>query len=279
MNKTKILDIENNGLNMAVDDNYLYMRNNRIMYKFDLSRMCITTQNEIFKKDGKARGFSIFNEFIFLWDFLDLYILNKNDLTIIDSLRLGENLSSDVCGVMWFDPPDAYVKIRNGWVYVLNINTKSINKIQVSDISFWSDCVTEKYLYVGTVNGELLELDKTSFKITRKIQLHKKNIYSIVHEGGLLYTASQDGTIKVVNTAILETVNVAKKAVTGMVEFAGIHSDNIIVAGNRNPLAFWDKKTLQLRESVNLVYNRDSTLSGNNLYFCDNHSIYKVDLV
>ena len=265
-------------MNMAVNSQYLYMRCNRFMFRYDLDGTNIAAQNKIFKKDGKARGFSIFGDFIFLWDFLDLYILNKDNLEVIDVLRLGENLSSDVCGVMWFDAPKAYVKIRNGWIYVLDINTKNIDKIRGSDSSFWSDCVTEKHLFVGTVNGELLEIDKATLKVTRKIQLCKKNIYSIVHENGLLYTASQDGTIKSVKAETFETINVAKKAVVGMVEFVGIHNDNLIIAGHRNPLAFWDKKTLQLRESVDFPYNRSSVISNDTLFVCDSQSVYKVDL-
>ena len=278
MKKRKIFDIENDGLNMAVDGKYLYMCCNRSMYKYDLDRMSIEVQNELFKKDGKARGFSIFNDFVFLWDFLDLYILNKDNLDIIDVLRLGENLSSDVCGTMWFDSPKVYVKIRNGWIYVLDITTKKIDKIQVSDTSFWSDCVTEKYLFVGTVNGELLEIDKASLETTRKIQLCKKNIYSIVYENGLLYTVSQDQTIKVVDSVSLEIISVAKKAVVGMVDIVGIYNDNLIIAGERNPLSFWDKKSLQLHESVDFPYNRNSIISNDSLFICDRQSIYKVVL-
>ena len=99
---------------MAVDEQYLYVRNNRSMYKYDLNSMNITAQNEIFKKDGKARGFRYLTNSFFFGVFLDLYILNKEDLTIIDSLRLGENLSSDICGVMWFNSPKVCIKIRIG---------------------------------------------------------------------------------------------------------------------------------------------------------------------
>ena len=277
LKKIKILDIKNDGLmNMAVECQYLYIRCNRSMYKYDLNSMSIIKQNEIFKKDGKARGFSIFNDFIFLWDFLDLYIINKSNLRITDIFRLGENLSSDICGVMWFDPPKAYVKIRNGWIYVLDIIAKNIEKIQVSDSSFWSDCLTKNHLFIGTINGELLEINKTALKVTRKTQCCKKNIYSIVYENSLLYTASQDGTIKAVDAVTFETINIAKKAVVGMVEFIGIHNGSLIIAGHRNPLAFWDKKTLQLCESVDFPYNRSSVINNDTLFICDNQSIYKV---
>ena len=280
MEKLKILDIENDGLlNMGIDEQYLYVRCNRFIYKYDLNNMSVVAQNEIFKKDGKARGFSVLHDFVFLWDFLDLYILNKDDLSIIDVLRLGENLSSDVCGVMYFDSPKAYVKIRNGWIYVLDINSKNIDKIQISDSSFWSDCVTETHLFVGTVNGELLEIDRFSLEVIRKIQLCKKNIYSIVHENGLLYTASQDGTIKVVDSKTFETIKIAQKAVVGMVEFVGIYNDELIIAGHRNPLAFWDKKTLQMCKTAEFPYNRSSVISNDTLFVCDSQSVYKVALI
>ena len=274
MEKNKILDIENDGLNMVVEGHYLYIRCNRSMYKYDLNKMKFTEQNNIFKKDGKARGFTIFNDLVFLWDFLDIYILNKKNLEVISVLRLGENLSSDVCGVMWFDTPKAYVKIRNGWVYVLDIDTKHFDKVQLSDTSFWCNCITRNHLFAGTVNGELLEVNKATLKLTRKMQLCKKNIYGIIFKDGLLYTVSQDQTIKVVDAVSLETVKTAKKAVVGMVDIVRIHNDTLIVAGERNPLSFWDKKTLELRNSFDFPFNRNSILNNNSLFVSDRQSVY-----
>ena len=278
MRKTKIIDIENDGMNLAVDKQYLYMRGNRSMYKYDLANMRMAAEKVVFKKDGKARGFSIFDNFVFLYDFLDLYILNKDDMKLIVSLRLGENLSSDVCGIMWFNSPKAYVKIRNGLIYILDISTNTFDKVQVIDSSFWSDCVAGNRLFVGTVNGELLEIDKDSLNVIRKIQLCKKNIYSIMHEGGLLYTTSQDQTIKVIDANSFETLCVAKKAVTGMVDIVGIYKDSLIVAGERNPLAFWHKKTLQFHKTIDFPQNRNSVIKGNDLFGCDRKIVYKIAL-
>ena len=278
MEKIKILDIENDGMTLAADKQYLYFRGNRSMYKYDLLNSHMAAENTVFKKDGKARGFSIFDNFVFLYDFLDLYILCKNDLKIKSSLRLGENLSSDICGIMWLDASNVYVKMRNGGIYVLDINTNKYDKVQVSNSSFWSDCTTENYLYVGTVNGELFEISMKTLEVIRKIQLCKKNIYGIVHEDGLLYTTSQDQTIKVVDTALFETVGIAKKAVTGMVNIAGVHKNNLIITGDRNPLSLWDKKTLQLYRTVDFPQNRSTIQNGNNLFGCDRKSIYKLTL-
>ena len=278
MEKIKILDLKNDGMNLVVHDEHLYIRCNRSIYKYNLTNMQLAAENTVFKKDGKARGFSIFNNFVFLFDFLDIYILNKDDLKLISSLRIGENLSSDICGIIWFDPPRAYIKIRNGWIYVLDIETNKLEKTQISDSSFWSDCITENELFVGTVNGELLDIDKKTLEASRRIQLCKKNIYSIVYENGLLYTTSQDQTIKVIDAASFKTICVAKKAVTGMVNIIGIYKDNIIVAGERNPLTFWDKNTLQKRGSADFPQNRSSVISGDVLYGGDDDGVYKVVL-
>ncbi|MCL2285398.1 MAG: hypothetical protein FWC32_03430 [Firmicutes bacterium] len=47
MEKVKILDIENDGMGLAVEDKYLYVRCNRSIYKYDLTDMQIITENTI----------------------------------------------------------------------------------------------------------------------------------------------------------------------------------------------------------------------------------------
>jgi hypothetical protein len=120
MNITKLLSIENDGLNMAAEGQFLYLRCMRAMYKYDLTDMRLTAQNSIFKKDGKARNFSICGAFIFLTDFCDLYILEKENLRIIRVIRLGEDLSSDL-GTVRFGHGKAYICIRNGKMAVMDI--------------------------------------------------------------------------------------------------------------------------------------------------------------
>ena len=271
-NIEKLLDWENNGMNMAVDGQFLYIQSSLDMYKFDLASLDLAAQTPIFEKDGKARGFSIFGDLIFLHDFLDLYILSKDTLEIRDKLRLGENVSSDVNGVMWFEAPKAYVKIRNGWIYVLDINTKETHKIQVNESSFWSHCVTKDRLYAGTVKGELLEIDKGSLAVLRKIQLCKKNIYSVVHEDGLLYTISQDQSIKAVDAASFETVRENAKAVVGIVEIAGMYGDSLIVTGGRVSVSEWDKQTLRKRRELD--FTKDLIIHGNRLFGHNRQGVY-----
>lgn len=70
MEMMKILDLENDDLNMQVDGQFLYIRCKRAMYKYNLSNMSLSAQNVVFKKDGKARGFSIYENYIFLLIFV-----------------------------------------------------------------------------------------------------------------------------------------------------------------------------------------------------------------
>ena len=64
MEKERIIDLENDGLNMATDGLYLYIRCKRTMYKYSLTDIGLSIENVIFKKDGKARGFSICDNYI-----------------------------------------------------------------------------------------------------------------------------------------------------------------------------------------------------------------------
>lgn len=274
METTSIINLENDGLNMSVDDRFLYVRCKRDMIKYNLSDMKISSQNTIFKKDGKSRGFTICDEFICLYDFCDLYILKKDDLQIVEVIRIGVDLSSDL-GAIRFGSRKAYVCIRNGKIAVVDIDTKDINKYEISDSTFWDYCIFENRIYAGTVQGELIEVDCTDMQVLRKTELGKKNIYSVIINNGIIYTVSQDMTIKAIDAASFETVCIAKKAVKGMVKVLGVHKENLVVADRQ--ISLWDAQTLQLRERISFPahWNSGVIINGNTLYGSDNQNIYR----
>jgi len=274
----KILNIENDGLNMATDEQLLYIRCKRTMFKYNLTDMSLSAQNIIFKKDGKARNFSISKRYIFLTDFCDLYILDKNNLQVIEVMRLGEDLSSDL-GVVRCDEHKAYINIRNGEMAVMDIDTLAVSKFNISDSSSWEHSIVENRIYTGTVNGELIETDTSSMQLIRKIELCKKNIYSIVHHNGIIYTVSQDMTIKAINTETLEIVCTAKKAVKGMTRILGVYNDLLVIADGR--ISLWDKQTLELHDRFDFPtghFNKGVILYDNVLIGSDFQSIYKCTL-
>ena len=277
MNVQKLFNLENDGkLNMEVNENYLYIRGNLDFYKFDLNEMKIVQKNTVFNKNGKARGMKIFDNFIFLFDFLDLYILQKNDLKILEVFHLGENLSSDILGILWFENPKIYVKIRNGYIYAVDIQTKNIEKTKVTGTSFWSDCVIGNNLYIGTTNGVLYEIDKNNLQIKRNFPITKMNIYSIIHHENMLYTLTQDKKIIEINENF-EIVRTVKMAVNnGMANIPGTYDGQHVIADSWK-IALWDIKSLQKRKIFDFPtghYNSGVILTENRLFGHDSHDIY-----
>jgi len=280
MKTVKLIDLENDGkLNMAVDGVYLYIRCKNDIHKYDLTDTGLETKNTVFGKDGRARGLTVFGDKIFLYDFLDLYILDKGNLQVLDKIRLGTNLSSDVCGAMWFDPPNVFVKIRNGWIYDLNIETRETIKHAVSDSSFWAHCVIENKVYAGNFAGELIEFDKNGLQVKRKMQLCRKNIYDIIFHDGLLYSVSQDATLKAVDPESLGIVHDIKKAVRGMASILGIHGTNLILY-DWGQIAVWDMQKMRLIEKFDFPNGSNGgavLFAGGILYGGDYHSLYCRD--
>jgi hypothetical protein len=278
MEITKILDLDNDGLNMAADVQFLYIRCKRDIHKFDLTDMSLAAHNVIFKKDGKARNFSIYDKYVFLTDFCDLYILRKNDLQVTEILRLGEDLSSDL-GSVRFDPQKAYISIRNGKMAVMDINTRVVSKFDISASSFWDHCVVGNRVYVGTVKGELIEIDTGNMRVIHKTELCKKNIYSVVYSDGMIYTVSQDTTIKAVDASSLEIVHAAKNAVRGMARILGKYNDELIILDS-GQISFWDTQSLKQRDRFNFPagsYGKGAILHGNRLFGSDNQSVYSTE--
>ena len=278
MIKVKILDIDNDGLNMSTDKQFLYIRCKRAMFKYNLTDMSLVAQNVIFKKDGKARNFSVCEQYIFLTDFCDLYILDKSNLQVVSVMRLGEDLSSDL-GVVRFNEQKAYINIRNGKMAVMDIKTQSFSKFDISSSSSWEHTIVGNSIYTGTVNGELIETDTDSMQLVRKIKLCNKNIYSIIHNNGIIYAISQDMTIKALNIDTLELVCVAKKAVKGMTKILGIYNDWLVVADGG--ISLWNRQTLELHDRFAFPtghFNKGVVLHDNMLIGSDFQSIFKCTL-
>lgn len=274
-----LFEIANDGLNMALDAQSLYIRCKRTMYKYSLSDMSQTAYNDIFKKDGKARSFSICEKYVFLTDFCELYILEKDNLQILEILRLGEDLSSDL-GAVRFDAQKAYICIRNGKIAVMDIDTKKYQKHDISNSTFWDFCVVGNSLYAGTVQGELLEVDTTNMRVNKKTGLGKKNIYSTIFNDNLIYTVSQDMTIKATNIDSFEVACVAKKAVRGMAKILGTYK-NVLIVADSNKISIWDDKTLQLQNEFAFPtghFNKGVILNGNKLYGSDYQGVYCAEL-
>ena len=265
METTKILDLENNGVCIAADEQFLYTGCKGVLGKYCLDNMsraaCIKIKDVKKKKTVyNALWFSVFDDYIFIHDFYDLHIVQKSDLQLLYTVRLGENMSSDICGMLAYSAPNAYVKIRKGRVDVLDIYTKKATRYEVSDGSIWSQCVVGNRIFCGTAKGELLEIDRDTMQVIRKTQFYKKMaIYSVTFHNNKLYTASER-IITVVDANTFEIVPVDLQ--TDEARALGLHvgkfqtteaniigiCNNAFVAAERETVALFDTKTLQLRD-------------------------------
>ena len=278
MELKRLLELENDGLNMAVSGDFLFVRCMRSMIKYRLSGMGLEVRNVIFKKDGKARGFSVCDRYVFLTDFCELYILDKGDLSIIEVARLGTDNSSDL-GAVRFGGERAYISIRNGMMAVMDINARTAETFRVGETSSWDHCVAGKRLFSGTVGGELVETDAESMRPARKVRLCGKNICSVVHYDGTLYAVSQDMALRAVDAETLEVTGIARKAVRGMAKILGIHGGLLVIADRG--VSIWDRQTLRLRERLDLPtghFNKGALLHGKSLIGSDYRYIYGCDI-
>ena len=276
----KCINLHNDGLNMATDEDTLYVRCKRDMYSYNKEDLLEAGHAVIFKKDGKARGFSLFGNSIFLTDFCDLYMLNKNDFQVSAVYRIGSDLSSDL-GAVRFDSSNAYIGVRNGKMAVFNIQTHDNHIYDIADSSFWDFCIIGNRIYAGCVQGELLEIDTEKMQVLRAVSLGKKNIYSVVPNGKFLYTVSQDMSIKAIRIDTLEVAFQVKKAVKGMARILGVYQENLIVADS-NKVSVWNASTLNHQKTIEFPtgqYNKGIVLSGDMLFGSDTNHIFLRPIV
>ena len=114
-------------------------------------------------------------------------------------------------------------------------------------------------------------------RVIRKVDLCRKNIYSVVHGDGIIYTVSQDSTLKAVDADSFKTVCTIKKAVRSMARIIGINRDILVVADS-GQIALWDTQTLQPRGrfAFPCSFNKGVMLHGNTLYGSDYNSLYST---
>ena len=295
METVKILDLENNGVRIAADGEFLYLGSKGTISKYRLSDMSMTAHAAI-KDNTKKKTvysmlwFSVFDEYIFVWDFCDLYVVLKEDLQLLYTVRLGENSSSDICGILDFDKTNAYVNIRNGRIDVFDIKTRQATRFEISNSTIWAHCIVGNHIYCATAKGELLEIERLTMRVIRKIQLTKNMaIYSVAFYNDMLYITSEK-SIKVVDANTFEIVPIdlendelrmigvyAGELQATEANIIGIFGKNFVVAEYRT-IALFDTETLLLQERFKFPtgyrFLRYAVLDGEKLYGSDERGIY-----
>ena len=156
-----------------VTEQYIDCMCGKNLIKVDKSSGEILFQKEVFEKEGLSRKLIADEGQIFIYDFCTLYILNQKDYELVGKWQLGDDLSSDICGIA-ADQDTVYCSIRNGKIITFDRQSYQLKEFPVSESSMWSVKIYDAYLVCGTVDGKVLLLDRTTLAAEKELVLEKK---------------------------------------------------------------------------------------------------------
>lgn len=250
------------------------------LVKMDKDSRKIICQQPFFEKEGLSRKLIVDDGQIFIYDFCTLYVLNQKKYELIGKWQLGNDLSSDICG-MAVDGNTIYCSIRNGKMITVDRQSYRIEEFIVSESSMWSIKTYDSYLVCGTVDGKVLILDKSALSIEQKLVLGKKNIGSLYIDGETLYAASHDGKLFKISMRNLAIESAMKNVHKKMFHCAGIYKNMLItVCHPCSEIAFWDKDTLEKIKVITIPLKLSGrTHIENNFMYISSRNILGIDRI
>jgi len=252
----------------------------RNLVKIDKDSGDIICEKTVFEKEGLSRKLIGDGERIFVYDFCTLYVLSQKDYALLGKWQLGNDLRSDICG-MAVDKDTVYCSIRNGKIITLNRESYVRKEFSVSQSSMWSVKTYGQHLICGTVDGELLLLDKSTLSIEKRLVLGKKNIGSLYIDGETLYAASHDGKLFKISMRDFAIETSVKNVHKKMFDCAGIYADMLVTVSHPcSEIALWNKDTLEKIK----VLNTPLKLSGrthieNSFMYITSRNILGIDRI
>ncbi|MBO5073551.1 MAG: hypothetical protein J6C32_11360 [Eubacterium sp.] len=250
------------------------------LVKIDKYSQRIICQKTVFEKEGLSRKLIADDKQIFIYDFCTLYVLNLKNYELIGKWKLGNDLSSDICGIA-VDCNTIYCSIRNGKIIAVDRQSYQADGFIVSESSMWCIKTYDSYLVCGTVDGKVLLLNKSEFFVKKSLVLGKKNIGSLYIDGETLYAASHDGKLFKISMRNFEIEFSIKNVHKKMFDCVGIYEDMLVtVSYPCSEIAFWNKDTLKKIK----VFNIPLRLSGhtyieNNIMYITSRNILGIDKI
>lgn len=250
------------------------------LVKIDKCSRDLICQKTVFEKEGLSRKLTADDKQIFVYDFCTLYVLSQKNYELIGKWQLGNDLSSDICGLA-VDSNTIYCSIRNGKIITLDRLSYLVREFIVSESSMWSIKVYDPYLVCGTVDGKVLLLDKSTLSIEKKLVLGKKNIGSLYIDGETLYAASHDGKLFKIGMSNFEIESSMKNVHKKMFDCAGVYEDMLVtVCYPCSEIVLWNKDTL---EKIKVI-KTPLKLSGrthieNNFMYISSRNILGLDRI
>ena len=243
----------------SVRERYIYCICRKTVYKVDKESGKIVLEKEIFEKDGLARILIADEKQVFISDFCTLYVLNEKDFEVVEKRKIGEDLSSDICG-MAVDETRVYCSVRNGKIVTVEKGSFAQNEYEISEASMWSLKVYADHLLCGTVSGRLAVIKRDTMTVVKWLNLSRQNIRSLYVDGAVLYAACQDKKLFKVGLADFEVISAVKNVHKKMFDCVGIFGGMLVtVSYPCGEVAFWDSETPEKRRE----FTAPLSLSGN----------------
>lgn len=275
-----LVNLESAVTGFCVKESYIDCLCKKSLQKIEKASGKIIYKKDLFEKEGLARNLVADEKHIFISDFCTLYILNEDDYEIVGKWRLGEDLSSDICGIT-VDEKRVYCSIRNGRLITVDRNSFAKNEYSVSASSMWSLQIYDSYLLCGTVDGHLLLLDRETMSVEKKLILSKQNIRSLYVNGSILYAAGQDKKLFKISLPEYKILEVQKNVHKKMFDCVGLYNDMVVtVSYPCSEIALWDKETLVKNNEIRipLSLSGNAFIDGNKLYI-SSRNIHGIGLI
>lgn len=254
-----LINLEGAVLGFCVKDHYIDCLCKKKLQKIDKDSGKVVYEKEIFEKEGFAKILLADEKQIFVSDFCTLYLLQEEDYEIVGKWKIGEDLSSDICG-MAVDEKRIYCSIRNGKIITVDRDSFVQREYSVADSSMWSLQLYENCLLCGTVDGQLLLLDRETMSIRKKLVLSKQNIRSLFVDDKILYAASQDKKLFQIDLTEFAIRKVQKNVHKKMFDCVGSYDGMLVtVSYPCSEIALWNKNTLEKCKEMEVPLS----LSGN----------------
>lgn len=254
-----LINLEGAVLGFCVKNHYIDCLCKKKLRKIDKDSGKVVYEKEIFEKEGFAKILLADEKQIFVSDFCTLYLLQEEDYEIVGKWKIGEDLSSDICG-MAVDKKRIYCSIRNGKIITVDRDSFVQREYSVADSSMWSLQLYENCLLCGTVDGQLLLLDRETMSLREKLVLSKQNIRSLFVDDKILYAASQDKKLFQIDLPEFEIRKVQKNVHKKMFDCVGLYEDMLVtVSYPSSEIALWNKNTLEKCKEMEVPLS----LSGN----------------
>lgn len=267
-------------LGFCIQKYYIDFLCKKMLCKIDKESEKIVCKKEIFEKEGSARIITADENQIYISDFCTLYILSREDYEIIGKWKIGEDLSSDICG-MTVDEKRIYCSIRNGRIITVDKISFDKHEYVISDASMWSLKIFDHYLLCGTVDGQLLLLDRNTMLSEKKLILSKQNIRSLCVNGTTLYAACQDKKLFKIDLPKFEIVELQKNVHKKMFDCVGLYDDMLVtVSYPCSEITLWNMNTLEKRKEIKtpLSLSGNAYIEEDKLYITS-RNIYGIGII